>query len=291
MPGKKILVIDDDAAIRLLCKTILKMAEYEVETKENVAEGLAELEKNKYDLLLLDIQLPDKYGTEALPEIKEKYPEMSVIMVSGYGNMEIVMGCFLMGAFDYVAKPFSKDYLVRSIKRCLERKGPIEEIEEFKDLNYLYEISKAMKEKMPLDKLIKMIISAGLSTLKADSGSVMLLDEKTQELVIKETLGLKKEKFKSSRIKIGSGISGWVIKVKQPLLFTDNYDDDPEFSKNEKRSEIKSAIIVPLIHEDKALGVLNINNIVSERVFNDQDLKLMTLFARDCSKALVNSLP
>ena len=76
MPGKKILVIDDDFGIRMLCKAVLKMAEYEVETKENVPEGLAELEKNKYDLLLLDIQLPYKYGTEVLPEIKEKYPVM-----------------------------------------------------------------------------------------------------------------------------------------------------------------------------------------------------------------------
>ncbi len=291
MPGEKIYAIDDDESIRLLYKVILEKEGYEMTMQESAEAGLEELEKNKYDVLLLDIVLPEKSGIDILPEIREKYPEMNVIMISGYGDMEVVMNSFRLGAYDYVAKPFSKDYLLASVKRCIKKRVPLETMHEYNEcVDYLYGISKAIKEPMPIDKLINLIISAGMSTLKADSGSLMLVDEDNQELVIKKTLGLNKKKIKNSRIKIGEGISGWVAKEKKPLLFVDDYAGNPQFVKNEPRRNIKSAVIVPLLLEDKLLGILNVNNITSERTLTDQDLKLMTIFSKDCAKAIARSI-
>ncbi len=289
MSAKKILTIDDDDSIRLLLKVLLKQAGYEVEGKGSAEEGLEELKNNKYDILLLDIILPEQTGIDILPEVVKNYPDMDVIMISGYGDMGVVMDCFRMGAYDYIAKPFSKDYLVSSVERCTKKELPPEVAHEYdENVNFLYDVSKAIKNPMPIDKLAETIILAGMKTLKTDSGSLMLVDEEAQELVLKKTLGLNKDKIKTNRVKIGEGISGWVAKEKKPLLFVDEYEDNPEFKKNEPCKDIKSAVIVPLVLEDKLVGVLNVNNVVSERKLSDQDLKMMTIFSKDCARAIVN---
>ena len=86
----KVLIVDDERAIRYSLKEILEMENYQVETAENGAEGLQKAEKEKYDAIFCDIKMPEMDGTEMLSRLVEEGVETPVIMVSGHADISII---------------------------------------------------------------------------------------------------------------------------------------------------------------------------------------------------------
>ncbi len=119
---KRILVIDDETIIRVSCERALIPEGYGVKSASSGEEGLALMEKEPFDLILLDIKMPDMDGIEALERIKERWPEIEVIMITGYGTVETAVKSLKLGAFNYIEKPFSPDTLLSAVKEALEVK-------------------------------------------------------------------------------------------------------------------------------------------------------------------------
>jgi DNA-binding NtrC family response regulator len=115
----KILVIDDERAIRNTMKDILTFENYEVEIAENAASGLAKIEKEKFDLLFLDIKMPEMSGIQFLETIIEQGFTMPVVMISGHGNIETAVECIKKGAFDFIEKPIDLNRLIAVTKNAL----------------------------------------------------------------------------------------------------------------------------------------------------------------------------
>ena len=119
---KKILVIDDEAIIRTSCERTLIPAGYEVKLAEGGKEGLEMLEKEEFGLVLLDLKMPDMDGVEVLNNIKAKWPDMKVVMVTGYSTVETAVQALRLGAFNYLEKPFTPDSLLTAVKEVFETK-------------------------------------------------------------------------------------------------------------------------------------------------------------------------
>jgi two-component system nitrogen regulation response regulator NtrX len=117
--SKRILIIDDEESIRETMAGILSDEGFEPLAVGSAAEGLKTLEEEKVHLVLLDIWMPGMDGMEALPIIKEQYPYLPVIMVSGHGTIETAVQATKMGAFDFIEKPPSYDKIVLSINNAL----------------------------------------------------------------------------------------------------------------------------------------------------------------------------
>src|SRR5579885_2109290 len=83
-----VLIIDDEAAIRESLQTLLELEGYRVETAETAEEGLVRLGDQSFDVLLLDLALPDRSGMDLLPELRTQAPQLSVIMITAYGTVE-----------------------------------------------------------------------------------------------------------------------------------------------------------------------------------------------------------
>ena len=100
----KILVIEDEEAIRRVLKKILTEhdAAYDVYVAANGIDGLHEIEKQQFDLVLCYIKMPKMDGIEVLQNIKSRQPDLPVIMISGHGDLETAVGTMRMGAFDYI---------------------------------------------------------------------------------------------------------------------------------------------------------------------------------------------
>ncbi len=128
---KSILIIDDEKEICESIKMILEYEDYEVDYTTDVETGLKKLEYNTYDALLLDIQMPKMTGFEILNWLKEKNIELSVIMISAYGNLENAIKATKLGAFDFIEKPIDRDKLLISIRNAI---GKISLIKENKKL-------------------------------------------------------------------------------------------------------------------------------------------------------------
>ena len=117
--SKKILVIDDEKSILETLAGILTDEGFTPVCLDSAENGLKHLKTEAVDLVLLDIWMPGMDGMEALRKIKEDYPELQVIMISGHGTIETAVQATKMGAFDFIEKPLSYDKIVLAIKNGL----------------------------------------------------------------------------------------------------------------------------------------------------------------------------
>ena len=119
----KILYTDDDASIRTAVRGEIIGAGYELDEAGDGAEAIRKLEKNNYDLLLLDINMPGKSGLDVLRFIKEKKLSCRIIMLSGRLGFSVATETLKLGADEYITKPFSVEFLLLTIKNVLQKAG------------------------------------------------------------------------------------------------------------------------------------------------------------------------
>ena len=117
-----ILVVDDEPAIRESLEILLSDANYKVALAEGGVDGLKKLESDLFDLVLLDVMMPDKNGLEVLEEIGRASPETAVIMITAYGTIENAVRAIKSGAVDYVTKPWDNDKLLLDIRNRIQQR-------------------------------------------------------------------------------------------------------------------------------------------------------------------------
>ncbi len=122
MNKKKVLVIDDEDIVRTSCSRTLAPAGFEVRLARNGVEGLKILEEGPFDLVLTDLKMPDMDGIEVLRKIKEGWPAVEVIIITGYQTVDTAVKSIKLGAFDYIEKPFTPDALITAVSKALDRK-------------------------------------------------------------------------------------------------------------------------------------------------------------------------
>ena len=115
----KILVIDDEDIVRRSCSRTLSPLGYEVRLTQSSLDGLRMIDEEKFDLVLTDIKMPDMDGIEVLKQVRDRFPEMKVIIMTGYQSVENALKSVQLGAFDYIEKPFSPDALISSVSKAL----------------------------------------------------------------------------------------------------------------------------------------------------------------------------
>ena len=115
MKTKNILIIDDDKQILDLLQKFLEKNEVFVTTASSAEKGLALIRKSKYDLILLDIMLPDCNGIEVLKNIQKLSPNIPVIIITGGDDTAVAEICLKNGAVDFITKPFDFEYLKTTI--------------------------------------------------------------------------------------------------------------------------------------------------------------------------------
>ena len=118
---KSILVVDDELGVREAIRMILK-PNYDVYTAANGSEALQCIQKDKIDIVTLDLKMPGLSGIEVLKQIKKSNADIEVIVVSAYGDPQNHQEAVYHGAGDFVAKPFNAPDLINSICKSAERR-------------------------------------------------------------------------------------------------------------------------------------------------------------------------
>lgn len=116
-----ILVIDDETEIRESLEQLLQLEGYKAETASTGEEGLKRVENGLFDLVLLDINLPDHNGLDLLQTIKRESPELGVIMITAYASTQMAFQASKQGADSYVTKPWDNDKLLLEIRNALDK--------------------------------------------------------------------------------------------------------------------------------------------------------------------------
>src|SRR5436853_5670963 len=117
----RVLVVDDEPDIRESLEALLSAEGYRVELAVNATEGLRRLETSSYDLVLLDLMMPDKSGMQVLEEVRVRDRETPIFLITAYGSIEVAVQALKQGASDYFSKPWDNEKLLIEIDRAIAK--------------------------------------------------------------------------------------------------------------------------------------------------------------------------
>ena len=130
--SKRVLIIDDEKAIRWSLGEALTNAAYEVEEAQNGGAGIKKFEEDPPDCVILDLKLPDIDGLKVLKKIKEIEPDVAVIMMTAYGEIETAVEAIKGGAYDFIQKPFQLEKMKITIRNALDSSVMRTELEDIR---------------------------------------------------------------------------------------------------------------------------------------------------------------
>ena len=168
-----VLIIDDEEDILSSCKAVLVDEDYDVETAKDYKEAMKIFESKKIDLVFLDVWLPDTDGLDILSNIKEKYPNTTVIMMSGHAGVETAVRATKMGAYDFLEKPISISKLLSSCDDVLNKKENNNETE-INHSNNHHNKSK-LKYKIPQRTIAKSVVVSGFALMEGRKTALTLV--------------------------------------------------------------------------------------------------------------------
>jgi DNA-binding NtrC family response regulator len=179
----RILVVDDEVEIRESLEALLQMEGYEIDLAQNAAEGERRLEQRAYDLVLLDLMMPEKSGMEMLRDVRERDRHTPIFMITAYGTVEAAVQAVKLGANDYLAKPWDNEKLLIEIGRVIGAQRLLDENTQLK---------RAMKQRYSFPNIVgkseRMLRVLDLVAQAAPSRSTILITGETgtgKELIAK----------------------------------------------------------------------------------------------------------
>jgi DNA-binding NtrC family response regulator len=178
-----ILVVDDEIEIREGLEALLTSESFEVTLAETGEAGLQRLEDRPFDLMLLDVSLPDRNGLELLREIRRRDPQLSIILITAFGSIDMARAAVKGGAQDYITKPWSNDELIAQVSLAIEGRH-------LRDENV--QLKRALKQRYSFPAIVgksdKMLAVFDLVTQVAPSRSTILINGESgtgKELIAK----------------------------------------------------------------------------------------------------------
>lgn len=143
-----IIVIDDEQGIREGCRRVLIPEGFQIETAATLQEGREKIREGTFDLVLLDVMLPDGRGLDLLSTIQEVDPEIVVVIITGYATIELAVEAIKEGAYDFISKPFSSDQLLITVNQGLEKRRLSLEAKRLQDVEKEAKVLAREKEEM-----------------------------------------------------------------------------------------------------------------------------------------------
>jgi len=130
----KILAIDDDPGVlRYLFILLMQTGKYEVKTLEDSTKALPELDQGRYDVLLLDMDMPGVSGLDILKYARDHHPDLETIVLTGVEDVQLAVTAMKLGAYDYLSKPVNNDLLLLVLERALERRRLKDRVQELRE--------------------------------------------------------------------------------------------------------------------------------------------------------------
>jgi two-component system response regulator AtoC len=196
---RRILVVDDEENLRLVLRTMLKRAGYEVETASTGEEALEKVEAFGPDVVLTDVRMPKMSGLDLLAALRAKNSPATVIVMSAYGSVDLALEAMKAGAYDYVAKPFKPDEILLTLRKAEEREA-------------LRRENRQLREEIRRENKFDEILAKSGSMMEIFRTITKIADYKTTVLVVGES-GVGKELVARAVHRRGSRASGPFVAI------------------------------------------------------------------------------
>jgi two-component system response regulator PilR (NtrC family) len=200
-----ILIIDDNATLQQILRDILGGTGHELFSAYSGEEGLALLDEEEVDVVLLDVMLPKMSGLEALERIKEKYPSVPVIVITAYSSVESAIEAMKRGAFHYIPKPFKNEEILVNVNKALEQRRLMQANERLmEELKRRYSFSNIIGKSPAMARVFELIHLAAPST----SNILFTGESGTGKELAARAIHLNSRRAKNPFIPVNSGSMG-----------------------------------------------------------------------------------
>ncbi len=294
------LIIDADAEARAAARAML--AERGLQTREtgSGAAGLAEVTREPVDLVLLDLQLPDRSGFDLLPHLVGPEQNHMVIVTVADAALDQALRVLRAGASDFLPKPVEPAALIAAVGRALTALTTQRRMQHLsgllqqrvRDLSVVNQISQLIVSSRPMDEWIDEVIRASCDYIGAEAGSLLLHDRDSDTLSFYVTTGPEREKVKQVRLARGEGVAWWCLEQGRPVR-VDRVQQDERFdaSVDERTGFVSRHIIAaPVVVRDECIGVIELLNHRGPGPFDDDDLQRLVELSSHLAVATYNAL-
>ncbi len=273
----KILVIDDESGIRDILSQLLRYHGYEVVTAATAEEGLKALSESFFNIIVLDIRLPDTPGTMLLDKVEQVAPRAKVVLITGHPSVETAIKALRKHSYDYIQKPFKLGQLLESIEGAMEdQRLGVEKERILEQLKFLNDMAGQMDKTMDLDAVLKQLLSLNMSYFKADSGAIYLKND--SRFVLRQHIGVTK-KFIAE---FGS------LPLDHPIV-REAANSRISFAIGNNGDPGSSWAAVPLICMDRPLGVM-VLTARSGGWFDEEAKRLLGIVGAQVGSTIHNSM-
>lgn len=298
MDTKKVVIIEDNAKLAQMLSRIFAGNGYNAIYAANGLDGVEKVCEENPDFIALDPAITDINGCHVYRLLKNdpRFVDTPILILIESERDRLRLRGIKPQIEQNIIKFTSEDELKEDITRLLERFGKRTAVNKFQvqseqfkavleRLTEAYRLGKSLASEQARD-VLEELLNKIITMLDSELGSLMLLEEETQELVIKAAKGLGEDIIGKTRVKLGTGISGWVAKRGVPLLIR-NIEEDERFSKeNAKKYYTSSLLSAPIRANKEVLGVINVNNKSTKEPFTECDLSLLTVLTGEISMAI-----
>ncbi len=328
-PKPKLLIVDDEPNICNLLEELLSRQNYVIETCLSGQEAAAKVREDTYDMVISDLKMPGISGIELIKTVKATAPDTATVLVTGYATVETAVEALRFGADDYVTKPFNIEELRKVVSRGLEtrrlrqKNGELvdllqaanTELNRHKDelkhevvrtsesllstngrleqrvqqLNAIMKVTEAITSILDLGRLLEFCLRLIGREMEVENSSIMLTQPGGETLVVKASYGPRADAVMGKERRLGDGVAGWVAEYKETLLVSDVAENPAfatEFSTNYPD---KSFLCVPLVQQERCLGVLNLTGKTNGEPFAEPDRDFVLAIAGQIAVAIENA--
>lgn len=285
----KVLIVDDEEYICEVIREMLAGEAYHLKTACDPQKAIDILKREPVDFVLTDLIMGEISGVDVLNKAIELHPDAVVVLMTGRPTIENAVAVLKSGAYDYLIKPFSMETLRAVVQRGLEKQRLLRENINLRETVSLYRISEAMGSTIRLDFLLNLILETAIKELEADMAWVLLLDEKSRNLIPQAALGVPPRILEGGFLSGGDFISRWVIKNAKPIIFDKDKIED-QFLPSEVKKRIRSGISHPLMAKGEVIGILTLIRTHHHlSPFTTGQLHSLSIIASKAASAIENS--
>lgn len=248
-------------------------------TVSNIGDLRKIVRKKKCDLCLLDIS-----ALTILDQLRKQHEEVPVILVADRNAVMNLEKAIFAGVAGLLLRPYRIDFLQKVLEKAIQRRNEIiynrktvmslqRKVQVLQALN---EVVQAINSSLKPKEILNAIMAKAADLINAEGWSVLMINEKTKELVFEAASGKAGKKLLGMRLKIGQGVAGWVARYGTSLMVPDVSKDPRFYSGVDRQTKFttKSVLCVPMKSRDRIIGVVEVVNKIGEESFTHDDFEI-----------------
>ncbi len=282
----RLLIVDDDPGVTMLCERLMRRAGYDAQSAARPLEALKLLRAQHFDLLLLDVRMPEMNGFELLRLARERDPELAILVMTGHGTVDTAVEALHNGAEGLVLKPFeSGEKLVQSVRDALTKSRQARQAARSRALRPLFDVSQKLLAEVDPERLRSLI--AAMAQTQFDAACVGLYSMGNGELHLAARQGPQDHYPQTTGVGPESGLPGRAVAWSLPLWVTLDVPGDEALQNDLRSCRLNSALCAPLLRHGRPMGAIVVGKAAGD--FHEGDLELLTILAGQAAVALENA--